>query len=392
MTCVPRNALLLEAVDDQELVNRAVKDIKKQMNICKLAKFKSADSNSKFYSSFFTCSLESGERPTTAQWGSIYTTLLSDDAFCGDLAKYILVYQPPVYTGMFAPLWNSIQSDIASMKKNKIRYMSMQKAMVTMIHMRLNGVGNMIKSQVSNAPEATKFITVIDQVLSRMVFDLNQLISAEMLNAAKPDDLVVTVRQDLAQPYSKMLPEDAVELIQMLENGQEWIAARASELNEGIVGDAVETVKGAMLASKKAERDFDEKVMGHVRRMREERRNRKHSEMVGESLRVMNEIKRVLKAGAIGLLNPTWGVIAYLVSIIADRSTDIKDRQVLANQLRDELEIIEEKINMAERKGDDKARIELIRFRQKLQHEYERIMHVRYSAKVRNKLGIGGYE
>ena len=37
---------------------------------------------------------------------------------------------------------------------------------------------------------------------------------------------------------------------------------------------------------------------------------------------------------------------------------------------------------MAERNGDDKAKIELIRFRQKLQREYERITKIRYD-KVR---------
>ena len=41
-----------------------------------------------------------------------------------------------------------------------------------------------------------------------------------------------------------------------------------------------------------------------------------------------------------------------------------------------ELEIVEEKIQMAERNGDDKAKVELIRLRQKLQREYERIQRM----------------
>ena len=108
--------------------------------------------------------------------------------------------------------------------------------------------------------------------------------------------------------------------------------------------------------------------------------------MVGEALRINREIKRLLRSGAIGILNPAWGAISFIVSVVYDRATDKRDRAVLVGQLKDELEIVEEKIQMAERNGDEKARIELIRFRQKLHREYERIMRVRYDANTRAKI------
>lgn len=108
--------------------------------------------------------------------------------------------------------------------------------------------------------------------------------------------------------------------------------------------------------------------------------------MVGEALRVNHELKRILRSGAIGILNPALGVISFVVSVVYDRATDKKDREVLVGQLKDELEIVEEKIQMAERNGDEKARIELIRFRQKLQREYERIQRMRWDASTRAKM------
>ena len=82
-------------------------------------------------------------------------------------------------------------------------------------------------------------------------------------------------------------------------------------------------------------------------------------------------------------------VITYIVSIVIDRETDKKDRDILVGQLKDELEIIEEKISIAERNGDDKAKIELIRLRQKIQREYRRITKLPYEgSRSQNRLGV----
>ena len=53
------------------------------------------------------------------------------------------------------------------------------------------------------------------------------------------------------------------------------------------------------------------------------------------------------------------------------------------------IEIIEEKISIAERNGDDKAKIELIRLRQKIQREYRRITKLPYEgSRSQNRLGV----
>lgn len=383
-----QNMLLQEAVESTSLkIEPIVASIKKNMNTCKLTKFKSTGQCAQFYSSFFLCTLEDGQTPTVEQWGTIYTTLLSSNPFCADLAMYISLYQPTVYTGIFAPLWNLIQSELAHMKTDQVRYLAQVKAMISMLQMRLNGVGEMVKAQI-NDPNAIKFITVIDQTLMQFIFDLNAITQKEIEKAVKPEDIVYT------KPIENVpISEGWQEILSLMENYDSWISNRTQELmneaaviNEGIVSNAAEKAKAFAVACKKAEREFDEFVTRKVKKMREERRNRKHAEMVGESLRINREIKRLLASGAIGILNPAWGAIAFIISVVYDRATDKKDRAVLVGQLKDELEIVEEKIQMAERNGDEKARIELIRFRQKLHREYERIMRVRYDASTRAKI------
>ena len=378
-----RNILLQEAIETKSGADAVVASIKKLMNTTKLTKYKSTDSCAKFYSAFFLCTLPEDieARPTVSDWGYIYTALLSNDSFCADLAAYMAVYHPAVYTGIFSPLWGLIQSEVAAMKQNKTRYLTLTKTMIAMLQTRMAGVGEIVRTQI-NDPETLKFVTIVDQVLNQMVFDLTAQIQNEIVKAVDPEDIVYNTKGDASR-----LSETAEETISLLESADTFIDQKQAEyLDEGIVNNVKESAKAVLIAKKKAENEFDEFVMKKVKKLREERRNKKHAEMVGESLRINREIKRLLTSGAIGILDPAWGVISYVISVVYNRATDKKDRAILIGQLKDELEIVEEKIQMAERNGDEKARIELIRFRQKLQREYERIQRMRWDPQTRARV------
>lgn len=371
------NILLQEATESKDLnTTKVAKELKKQLNTCKLTKY-SKEPCSKFYSSFFLQSLED-VNPSVAEWGAIYTELLSEDKFCADLATFMVSYTPSIYEGLFIPLWAAIQSEASRRKQDRIRYLQMTKAMLVMVQSRMGGVSNIIKDQISDI-NTLKFATTVEQTLGKMVFDIQALINTEIAASVNPDD-VTYVRNVATTPLSESMQD----LIDYIEEACNSFPADVP-IDENIVGDAAMKVKEAKLAQKKAERQFDELVMKKIRTIREERRNAKHAEMVGESLRVMREIKRILKFAPIALLSPIAAAVVYLCSIFYDRATDRKDRKILVDQLRDELEITNEKIQMAERNGDDKARIELIRFRQKLEREYERIMRVRFDAQTVNR-------
>lgn len=349
-------------------------DLKKLMQTCRLTKFSSKDSCAKLYSAIFMSTLENGQDPTVEEWGIIYNTLLTDQTFTDNMCLYLAMYHPTQYAGMFDPLFNKMKSELSTQKKHRISYIGTAKAILGTIQLRFDAMRAVIIPQTYNNQETVKFLTAINQKLQDLQFKLQTELQRELETSVDKDDIQPTA-VNVAE-----LEEDAREFINLLEHADEWIAAyiENDSLNEAIVSNAVERAKAAKVKMGKAAKAFDEFVMKKFHKLQTDRRNRKHSEMVGESLRIMHEIKRLLAAGGIGIFSPALGVITWVVTLFIDKRTDKKDRAALVGMIKDELEIIDEKISMAERNGDDKAKIELIRYRQKMYKEYERINKVAF--------------
>lgn len=370
------NVYLMEAAEKSELKpNEVVSLIKKQLNVCKLAKFKSDGENAKFYSNFFLSTVDLPNQPTLDDWGIIYNTLLNDNVFTDNLCIFVAYYQPFTYAQIFHPLFNMVKDGLQTAGKNKVKYLANAKATFSMIQMKFQAIANVVLLQVKD-PRAVKFLTVVDQTLQQMIFEMSHMIQDTLEQQADPDDIQPTIEMIAEKP----LEEDAAELMFIFEHADAWIENYIDNmtrldlaLSEGVVNNAKMKVKELNLKKQKAEKAFDDFIMKKFRDMTIKRRNAKHAEMVGESLRIMREFKRLLKSGALAILAPWLGVLHWIVSFMIDKKTDVKDRQVIVNEIRDEIEIVEEKIAMAERNGDDKAKIELIRFRQKLQREHQRI-------------------
>ena len=365
------NMYLQEAVDKSFNAAPVVASIKKQMNTCQLAKFKSNSCCMSVYSTFFLSQLPDDVQVadiTFENWSSIYTTLLNDDTYMKNLTIFMAVYKPNGFTGMFQSLVNLINSELEYMKENRVWYLSNAKAFFMFLDTKMNAVNTMIKAQVNDV-DTLKFISVTLMVINTHISYLNKLIQREIEQSYHQEDITISVQEPLE--------EDAKELVQLLESYDSYMVEQTA-LNEGIVNNAKERAKALIVKEQKASKAFDELVMKQVRKIRENRRNRKHAEMVGEALRINHEIKRLLGSLAIGAINPAVGAIVYLTSLFYDRATDKRDRDVLVGQLKDELEIIEEKISQAERNGDDKGKVQLIRARQQLTKEYERINRIKY--------------
>lgn len=371
------NIYLQEAIEPSEVKpTEVVALIKKTMNTCKLTKFKSQGECAKLYSYFFLNTLDSDVTISVNDWGIIYTTLFSDATFLDNLCLYIAMYRPKVYNNIFHVLFNQVKSEYQEAGKKKVAYLASAKAIFMMLQLRFESIRTIVISQVHD-PDALKFLVVIDQTLQQMIFELKNMVQDELSADVDPDEIQPIIDVEASKP----LAEDVQEIIDLLEHADEWIAEH-TPMNEGIVNNAVQKAKEVKLNAQKATKAFDDFVMKKFRDMTLKRRNAKHSEMVGESLRITREIKRLLKSGALAILSPTIGILHWIITLFIDKKTDVKDRKVLTDEIQDELEIVEEKISMAERNGDDKAKIELIRFRQKLQREYERITKIRYD-KVR---------
>lgn len=371
-----RNYILAEAVDKTFNPAPYVSALKKLLNTCKLTKFRSEESNETFYSAFFCCQAE--DTLTFDQWRQIYTMALNDEVFCNGLVLFIGLYQPKTYEGLFRPLNMLVESELREKQTNQIRYLSDAKAFYQMLQSRFDSIGITIKAQ-TNDMGAIQFLVTINGVLQTFIFYLTDLIQRQVEGSYDKDEICYEV-------HGEPLAEDCQELLNFLENADTWIQNETARIiqsefapmNEGIINAAKEKAKELHVAGQKAERHFDEAIMKKVKDIRQNRRNAKHSEMVGEALRVNRELKRIMHVLPVALVSKEIAVIAYVVSIIIDRRTDKKDREILVHQIQDELEIVEEKINVAERNGDDKGKVELIRLRQKLRREYERIQKYRY--------------
>ena len=366
------SVFITEAVEDSKLVNQVIKDLKKSLNICKLAKYKSETECAMFYSAFFMNSLSDGATLTLDEWGTVYNTLLNDNVFSLNLSLFIVLYHPNEYTSMFSTLRNMIPVELEH-TKNRIRFLSQTKATLMMIQKGFDTVIENTKVEPINV-DGTKFLTVIRMTLDSLVMYTNTLLNREMSTNVNPDDIVITV-------HGGNMSESATAFIDMLRHCDEDIKAYnecVEAMNEGIVNKAKEAAQAAAVKMRKLSDAFDEKVTKAWNNLRRDQRNRKHKEIVGESLRITNEIKRLMISAPAAVVSPAIAVIIWTGTLMLDRATDKNDRDILVGQIKDELEICEEKIQIADRKGDDKERIELIRIRQKLIREYERVSKMRY--------------
>lgn len=385
---MPINVYLREAVNDTKTApNKIISSIKKQLQTCRLTKFNSQGECAKFYSSFFLQRVEGVDTDITiTDWGIIYNTLLCDNTFFENMILYIAMYQPEEYFGMFQGLFNQAMSEYNAAHVGRVKLLGTTKALFSMLEMKFEELRTVAIPQVKS-DNVIKFFTTVNQTLRAYQNNINRMIQDELTVSVDPDD--ISSKPDMMEREHEIenmpLGEDAVELIHILESSDQWIQnyMKKNVMNEGIVNNAKEKAKEAVVGAKKAERAFDEFIMKKVREIRLNRRNRKHSEMVGESLRISHEIKRLLKSGGLAIINPALGVIHWLVTFFLDKATDKKDRAILLADIKDELEIIDEKIQMAERNGDDKAKIELMRARQKYYREYERINKSRFTPEKR---------
>ena len=389
------NYFLQEAVAKTVVFDPAplVADYKKALNTCALTKFKSEDACFLFFSGFFMNQVKIDDIKVE-NFIQVYNILWNDPKFVNNLTLYMGIYKPGVYEGMFKTIMNMVDSELSTMKVNRLQYISNVKAFLDNLIVRFGSIKYSIEAQTSQV-DSTKFVMTVLSTLQSYYFYMNSLTKREIQSTHNADDIeyIYEVRT---------LPEDAQSIIDDMFHAEEQISemtqkflseATAGEaLNEGIVNKAVEKAKEANFARKKAENWFEEKITKKVNDLRNQRRNRKHAEMVGEALRINHEIKRLLRSGLLYIIpniGPAAAVITYIVSIVIDRETDKKDRDILVGQLKDELEIIEEKISIAERNGDDKAKIELIRLRQKIQREYRRITKLPYEgSRSQNRSGV----
>lgn len=363
-----KNYLINEAMENAFDPKPVVTEYKKMLNLCKLNKFKSDQNCATFYTGFFNCSVQ--EQFTFEQWVSIYNTLLTDPTFVNNLCLFVAMWQPTDTQGMFIPVVQEIDSELETMKKNRVRFLSDAKAFFQNLTYHFDSISNTVLPQVQDQKVVT-FLTTVKSVTTNFTMYYNKKIREELDKASNPNDIAITVR-------GETMAEDVQEFLVFLENGEAWMEDYMNNLpdeamNETIINKAAETAKVLAMKKKKAEAAFEEAVMKKIRQLRLNRRNRRQAEVVGETLPIFKQIKRILRTAGLAIISPAVAATVLLIDLVIDSKTKVNDRRILIRQLEDEMEIVDEKISQAERNGDDKGKVELMRSRQKLKNEYERV-------------------
>lgn len=377
------NYLLQEAIEKTTPVNinPLVAEYKKALHQCCFTQFRSETTNELFFDSFFYCHNTVDLKANDMM--NLYRTLLSEPKFMENLCAFICNYKVKDPSGMFQSIMNQVEDELDHMRMHRMVFLTSVKAFWMFMEEKFTAIQNLISAR-TQVVESFTLISIIVQVIRNFYFYTCDLVKRETNNEMNKIDK----QEEISHTYQSIrLEEDVQELLYMFEHADEIIDEMAKEemgsLTEGIVNTAIEKAKEWDLAKRKAEQRFDEKLMDMVRQLRVRRQNRKHAEMVGEALRVSHELKLILKSGALAFIpkiGPFMAITTFVVATIINRKTNNNDRKVLVGQIKDELEIIEEKIQIAEKNGDDKGKIELIRLRQKLQREYRKITKLPFEA------------
>lgn len=384
-----RNVSMHEAVSNMTSgkTTKMVSELKKKMQTCRLTKFTSVESCAAFFSSFFLGELDlsfSEDDPVTIQdWGTVYNQLVNDYAFMDNLSLYSVIYKPKNTASMFKFLYNMAVMEANQSAKYKVSIYGKTKAVFSMVQLGFDHIRVSVNRQIVDHGDLL-LLSVIDQTLSQYQMKLEKKIQSELQSQVKPDDVSKIEAKPAIDPDSirSSLQEDSHELVDLLEHADHWIEQYMEQefypIDEAVISNAREKAKELNLRKKKATAAFEELVTKKFREWQINRRNKKHSEAIGESLRIMRYIKRLLAIGGLTIIHPAIGIIAAIITFFIDHVTDKKDLNVLVGLVKDDIEIVEEKISMAERNGDDKAKIELMRYRQKLYREYERLNKVAF--------------
>ena len=397
------NVYLAEAVEKTESIDKVVKELKSLLNNCKLTKFRSIDSCTSFYSTFFVNSTPDNEEDLTfSDWYNIYIQLLSQPNFKANLIFYISLYHPTRYDFIFKALKFAIERESASVR-DVVYYYSDVKAKLYQLQSAFGGVTDAAMKQ-SLSQETVQFSKAINGTLSDMISWVNRAQDKKLLERDDGDGIRKVVR-----PYPMgESAEEKINLKEKLELDENTLNETmtivkdfysylletdlSSYINED-VADAVSDLKDsaqykALLAEDKvssaagkasrAVQTFDRTISGYIKRFKQYQKNRQIKEMLGESYHIMRELIRLTASVSVGLLNPIIGVIIYLVSWFITVKTNQRDTRKFIEMIEDELEILEEKIQIAERRGDDKGKIQLMRMRQKMKHQLDRLNRKAY--------------
>lgn len=388
------DSVLIEASSDEEPkvdLNEVKKHIKKLMATCRLKmssiQFSPRDNDMNIFCDFFF--RNNGEYELDfSEWCMVYNDLLTEPTFCKDISFFIMKYSANrdvdvarFFQALSQHIMPLIMKPVGDAKEPTMVELSKTLALMNQVRTNFSIPCKVVTAQTLDM-YTTKFCTDMCNRLDYLVMQLemgmrdflsrtlSKNTSVQKINEPIIDRLLNPVKYDFVS--ETFTPEFIDEAVRFMNE------ENTSFMTEAILNNAKEKLNSLNEKRKKFELAVDQGIMRKWKEIRRNQKNRKHAEIVGDASRIMNEIKRVLKALPAVLISPMMPIFVWAITLAFDRYTDNKDRRELITDIQDELEIVEEKIQIADRKGQDKEKMELIRIRQKLIREYERISKVAY--------------
>ncbi|MGL6099526.1 MAG: hypothetical protein ACRC0G_07860 [Fusobacteriaceae bacterium] len=86
-------------------------------------------------------------------------------------------------------------------------------------------------------------------------------------------------------------------------------------------------------------------------------------------------LKQAIAVGAAWIINPALAAVTALTAVVLNRKVKRDARRRILSELREEMELVEEKIKDADSKGDNASKYQLMRLRNKLKTSIERIKY-----------------
>lgn len=217
-------------------------------------------------------------------------------------------------------------------------------------------------------PKQKKYL---QEELNSLENGLNNLISYKD-SLEDEEKTIVTKRikdtsSNLEESVNSMLDEYVV-----LTEEQKLVLFSDEEfLSEGII-DKAKVMKHDI--GKKVD-SMDKWFQNTARTIKYGIQNNKRSEVVEGDFfpKVSKMVKRAIILGAAWAIEPAIAVIgAVSVFVLSKKGTETQRKKIL-KEIKNELELVEEKIKDADSNNDKKKKYQLIRLRQKLQNEKDRI-------------------
>ena len=369
-----RNVYISEAADSLKKIDKIKKDLRKKLNTCKLASFKSAADCTDFYSVFFGNSLPENFVITATEWFSLYQDLLNEKTFFSNLVYYIGYWSPVDYSMLFRGLRNLVDTELRDLKeKDRPVYLANAVSNFRRLSLSFDTIHELIKKDMIK-PELVTFSKNCVMVLNQYTTELVTMLHAEDKDKEDKLGLKTYVRsEDLISEEAQALLDGLEELRLLIEDTYSDEIASGS-LTEGIVSTAKDRANAALVKKRRVVDFMDRTLFKMYDSWRKRKETKNHEEMMGETLKISSAIKKIFRTFiSYQIFGPIGAIITAIVGFAVDKRTSKNDRIKIMNDIKDEIEIVNEKIQIAERNGDDKAKIEMIRIRQKLNREYARI-------------------